>query len=200
MFKNLFRKIILPVMALSVLLPASWGTTFPAAAAEPATAGRDVFTVPAEPAPKAVSGPDQGKYQLVIDSRTITGSLLDRRGLIDLNIEFASGSARLEKSAMKQITEIAEALKDPKLANRKILITGHTDAVGSAAANLELSRRRARSVKNALVEMGITPARLAARGLGESQPLADNRTAAGRARNRRVTLSLEKSPRKAPEK
>ncbi len=181
-------KLKLLFILLALALPAS---TVPAATV-PAT-GRDVFAVPAEPAPRSVAGPDRGKYKLVVDSQTIADSLLGRRGLIDLNIEFSSGSARLEKSSRQQLEEIARALTSPKLAAKKILITGHTDAVGSAAANLELSRRRAATVKKALVELGLAPGRLTTRGLGESQPLADNRTAAGRARNRRVTLSLEES-------
>ena len=188
--KTLFKKLLLTLLLLTLLGPAKSFAAAPAQTPPPPTGGRDVFAVPAEPAPREVTGPDRGKYQLVIDSRTIAGSLLDRKGLIDLNIEFASGSARLKKSAWRQIEEIARALKSKELAGRKILITGHTDAVGSAASNLKLSRWRAEAVKQALVKLGIAPARLSTRGLGESQPIADNRTAAGRARNRRVTLSL----------
>jgi OOP family OmpA-OmpF porin len=190
--KTLFRKLLLTLLLLTLLGPAKSfaAAPTPAQTPPPPTGGRDVFAVPAEPAPREVTGPDRGKYQLLIDSRTIAGSLLDRKGLIDLNIEFASGSARLKKSAWRQIEEIARALKSKELVDRKILITGHPDAVGSAASNLKLSRRRAEAVKQALVKLGIAPARLTTRGLGESQPIADNRTAAGRARNRRVTLSL----------
>ncbi len=153
-------------------------------------AGRDAFSVSPQPASREAAGPDRGKYRVVIDSRTIADTLLDTGGMIDIRIEFASGSARLAANAQNQLAEIARALKSPKLAERKILITGHTDAVGSAAANLKLSQKRARSVRQALVKLGIAPTRLETRGLGESQPIADNRSAAGRARNRRVTLSL----------
>ena len=189
--KKLSWKIIFFGLALVFFSPA-W---LPAATVTtaPPDQGRDVFAIPAEPTPKEVSGPDRGKYRIVVDSQTIASSLLDTKGLIDIKIEFASGSARLKKSAYRQIAEIARALKSPELAGRKILITGHTDAIGSAAANLKLSRQRAAAVKKALVELGLNPDRLTTRGLGESRPIADNRTAAGRARNRRVTLSLEKT-------
>jgi len=189
--KNFSLKFLFSGLALIFLFPA-W---LPAAVttAPPPDQGRDIFAIPSEPVPKEVTGPDRGKYEIVVDSQTIASSLLNTKGLIDLKIEFASGSARLKKSARRQIAEIARALKSPELADRKILITGHTDATGSAATNLKLSRQRAAAVKKALVELGLSPGRLATRGLGESRPIADNRTAAGRARNRRVTLSLEKT-------
>ena len=66
-------------------------------------------------------------------------------------------------------------------------IVGHTDSDGDAAANLDLSRRRATAVKNALTtEFGIDAARMEADGRGESQPVAGNETPAGKANNRRV--------------
>ena len=151
--------------------------------------GRDAFSVSAEPVKKTVTGPDQGKYELVIDSETISRSLQAKGGLINLKIEFASGSARLTERAKEQISEIAGALQSKTLINEKIMITGHTDSIGSAKTNLALSRQRALAVKQALVNLRIDKFRLSARGRGESEPLSDNRDAVGRARNRRVTLS-----------
>jgi N-acetylmuramoyl-L-alanine amidase len=86
---------------------------------------------------------------------------------------------------------IAKALQNQELADKKIVITGHTDNVGSAEGNLRLSRRRAQAVEKALLNLGIAKSRLRARGLGESEPLADNLSAEGRSRNRRVTLSRQ---------
>lgn len=152
---------------------------------------RDAFSVSAEPVKKMVTGLDQGKYELLVDSETISRSLQAENGLINLKIEFSSGSAQLTERAKKQILEIAGALQSENLINEKIIITGHTDCIGSANANLTLSRKRALAVKQALVNLGIETFRLGAQGRGESEPLADNRDAAGRARNRRVTLSRQ---------
>lgn len=69
-------------------------------------------------------------------------------------------------------------------------IAGHTDAQGEAEYNLWLSQRRAEAVRQYLIGQGVDAARLTARGYGESEPLADNATAAGRRQNRRVELRL----------
>lgn len=70
-----------------------------------------------------------------------------------------------------------------------ITISGYTDSIGSEAYNMGLSRRRAESTRQYLVESGIPAGRLNTRGFGESQPIASNDTEAGRAQNRRVELS-----------
>ena len=70
----------------------------------------------------------------------------------------------------------------------KVEVAGHTDAQGSDAFNLKLSQRRAEAVRAYLVSKGVDGTRLAAKGYGESVPVGDNATAAGRAQNRRVEL------------
>lgn len=72
----------------------------------------------------------------------------------------------------------------------KVRIDGHTDAQGSVAMNQQLSQARAESVKSALASMGVDGGRIEAIGHGESQPVADNNTAAGRQQNRRVEVTL----------
>lgn len=72
----------------------------------------------------------------------------------------------------------------------EILITGHTDAVGSDAANQRLSEGRAMAVKNELIVRGISPDRIDSEGKGESEPIADNETEEGRALNRRVEITI----------
>ncbi len=72
--------------------------------------------------------------------------------------------------------------------SRSWYIDGHTDAIGSDAYNFRLSNRRAESVRDALVALGVPATRLVARGFGESKPVTSNRTQAGRDRNRRVEV------------
>lgn len=102
--------------------------------------------------------------------------------------DFASASLRPEsKQALQEILAYHKAETA-----QKILIEGHTDNVGSDNANRELSLRRARAVIEALAKMGGDARRFKAEGYGAAQPVADNDSAAGRAKNRRVTVRIEK--------
>lgn len=106
-------------------------------------------------------------------------------------VEFRSGSATLTAIGRATLADIAPVLKDnPSL---KFEAQGHTDATGTEAINLALSQARANAVKAYLVKQGITPARVGAQGYGSSQPVADNTTAAGRARNRRMAFKIEEN-------
>lgn len=101
-------------------------------------------------------------------------------------IYFDSDSATPKPESEKTLNEILAALKaQPSL---KLLIAGHTDSTGTAAHNLTLSQQRAEAVVSWLVGHGIAAQRLSAKGFGQTQPVADNSTAAGRALNRRVEL------------
>lgn len=73
---------------------------------------------------------------------------------------------------------------------QKIEVQAHTDYKGSGEANLKLSEKRASSVRDYLVSRGVSESRLVAKGYGESLPIADNKTAEGRAKNRRVELKI----------
>ena len=100
-------------------------------------------------------------------------------------IHFEIDSDRLQPESTPVLKMIADGLAvNPAL---KVRIEGHTDNTGEAQHNMELSRRRAESVKNALAsDFGIDAARLATEGLGSTKPLDGNDTPAGRANNRRV--------------
>ena len=74
----------------------------------------------------------------------------------------------------------------------RVAVDGHTDSVGTARANLALSRRRAIAVMRWLVAHGVDERRLEARGFGPRRPIADNKTAEGRAKNRRVEFQILK--------
>lgn len=100
-------------------------------------------------------------------------------------ILFDSGSDKIKPESYGTLKKIADVLQQESESNIKIV--GHTDADGSEATNLELSKQRAASVKNALSsDFGISENRLQTDGKGEAQPVGDNSTTAGKAKNRRV--------------
>jgi outer membrane protein OmpA-like peptidoglycan-associated protein len=102
-------------------------------------------------------------------------------------ILFASGSATIEGESTPTLKEIGDMLKAH--ADLKLMIEGHTDNVGAAAANQTLSEQRAAAVKQFLVSTyGIDAARLQTKGYGSSKPISPNTTPEGRQNNRRVEL------------
>ncbi len=122
-----------------------------------------------------------------VDPHGCPSLALDRK-LIP-NVPFASGSTTLERSAVE--AELAELLN---LANTystsDLRVTGFTDDRGSEEANRSLSKRRAQTVADLLVELGLDAQRISAIGKGEEDPIADNNSAAGRAQNRRIEITL----------
>lgn len=116
--------------------------------------------------------------------KTDQGILLSLKG----DITFASGSSNLTPAATTQITQIAAVIA--KYPTDHITITGHTDSTGSHVTNSELSTYRARAVETVLIGNGVKPEQVTTRGMGESQPISSNKTAAGRAKNRRVELMI----------
>ena len=104
------------------------------------------------------------------------------------NIFFATGSAELEAISQTELEKLLEFLnKNPSL---KIEISGHTDDVGNEQLNLKLSQARAEAVKSYLVEKGIVPDRLTAKGYGKSKPIAPNTSDATRKLNRRTEFTV----------
>lgn len=104
-------------------------------------------------------------------------------------IQFETGKAVIKKQSYKLLDEIVGILNE--YPDYKMTIDGHTDNVGNATRNLELSRQRALSVKNYFVAKGISTERIETEGYGDTQPKATNKTAGGRAQNRRVEMDLE---------
>ncbi len=104
------------------------------------------------------------------------------------DVLFESSKANLLPGSKRAIDKLVEFLNDNP--QRKVLIEGHTDNVGSATYNIDLSLRRAQSVKDALVAQGIDENRVTALGYGEMYPVAPNSDAAGRQRNRRVEIVI----------
>ena len=103
-------------------------------------------------------------------------------------IEFESGSAILAESGIQILDEMAVALN--KVAGKKVKVIGHTDSSGNPAKNLTLSQERAAAVKNYLIGKNIPTDRLSVEGLGSNKPVADNTTAEGRKKNRRIEFEV----------
>jgi OOP family OmpA-OmpF porin len=104
------------------------------------------------------------------------------------SIYFATGSAKLLAKSNASLNAVAKTLtENPEL---KVHIDGHTDNTGSEAKNQVLSEQRAEAVKAYLIKKGVDESRLASQGFGQNSPIADNKTAAGRTKNRRVELNL----------
>ncbi|MET0286031.1 MAG: OmpA family protein [Polyangiales bacterium] len=106
---------------------------------------------------------------------------------------FASGKAELLPSAQAKLTEVANALTQNS-PDATMVVEGHTDSQGNESFNLDLSTRRAQAVRDYLATHGVAQDRIRAEGLGFSRPVADNKTAEGRANNRRVEIVVSPAP------
>jgi len=103
-------------------------------------------------------------------------------------VQFETAKSTLKPESFEVLNQIVEILQ--RYPDYKMRISGHTDSVGSAASNQELSERRAKACYDYLVAKGIDPERLSYEGFGESQPIADNRYREGREQNRRVEFDI----------
>ncbi|MFO0760157.1 MAG: OmpA family protein [Byssovorax sp.] len=105
---------------------------------------------------------------------------------------FVTGQSTLLPIARNKLDQVAEVLKDQP--NQTITVEGHTDSVGTAAANQTLSEKRAQAVREYLVSRGVPADAIKAVGYGPTRPVADNKTAEGRADNRRVEIVVTPAP------
>lgn len=122
-----------------------------------------------------------------------TGAQVQRQGdalLVNLpaSLTFAVDSATIRPEFYGALDNVSTTLN--RYPQSYVDIVGHTDSTGSDAYNQQLSERRAGSVANYFRSRGVTPARIAAFGVGETQPIASNATAEGRAANRRVEVKI----------
>lgn len=104
------------------------------------------------------------------------------------SILFATDSATVSSSAAQNLYAVARNLQ--QYPNSRVEVVGHTDSTGTASHNQGLSERRAQSVASLLVQGGVASSRITAYGRGQTQPIASNNTAAGRAQNRRVEIII----------
>lgn len=104
------------------------------------------------------------------------------------DVSFDTGRSDIKPNLRPILDQFANGLSGQP--NTEVVIVGHTDSTGSEALNRQLSIDRAQATRNYLAQRGVDPRRMLVEGQGESQPVADNGTEAGRARNRRVELFL----------
>lgn len=168
-------------------------------AAKSADGARHIAVYVAQNQNRPISGQAAGRAAVHIDmvtSAALEAKMIDAAamakgitedGRIALdNVYFDFGTAVLSPDSAPAISEMVKLLTDNPALN--VYIVGHTDWVGDAAANQELSAARAQAVVDALVQAGIDQGRLGAAGMGLFAPRASNATEAGRALNRRVEL------------
>ena len=106
---------------------------------------------------------------------------------VRLEVFFDTASANIKPESYPDLDRVVDFMNSA-VTSATGVVEGHTDSVGDEAYNQGLSQRRADAVRKYLVDKGVAAARLEAKGFGESQPVADNKTAEGRAQNRRVVL------------
>jgi outer membrane protein OmpA-like peptidoglycan-associated protein len=104
-------------------------------------------------------------------------------------VYFETAKAIIKPESFGLLDEVATTIRtNPQLG--RVEVSGHTDSQGSDSANLDLSQRRSESVREYLASKGVPVERIVAKGYGETKPIADNKTAPGRAKNRRVEFNL----------
>jgi outer membrane protein OmpA-like peptidoglycan-associated protein len=125
--------------------------------------------------------------------QTVPGATVTREGegilvKFDSGILFDTDKSDVKPAAQANLQKLATSLQNNP--NTNILIVGHTDSTGTAQHNMDLSIRRAESVKSYIVSNNVSSSRLTTSGKGKTEPIADNRTADGRAQNRRVEIVI----------
>lgn len=170
----------------------------PAPAVVPAPTPEPAPAPAARPMPSADSDGDGVPDSRDLCPGTHRGVAVDddgceRKGSITLEgVAFELNSAELTAESRPVLTRVAAELsKYPRL---RVELQGHTDSSGSDDYNLKLSQRRALAVRDYLIAQGVPSGQLEARGYGETQPIASNATAEGRALNRRVVMKVLENP------
>jgi len=121
------------------------------------------------------------------------GAVVDNSGCtkeVNLHIVFKTGSYEVDEQSKTNVTEFANFLKDRETFS--VEIVGYTDSVGRESSNKKLSENRANIVRNLIIDEGISSSRVSHTGMGEADPVADNATADGRAKNRRIEAKISR--------
>jgi OOP family OmpA-OmpF porin len=123
----------------------------------------------------------------VVEPKPVFKTIFTDKPVTIEGANFATSSAKLNHTADKQLAEVVDfAVKNPE---SDLVVTGYTDSRGTSKYNQKLSEKRAESVKAYLVKQGVPADRIAAKGLGEANPIGDNKTRDGQAQNRRVEIT-----------
>jgi outer membrane protein OmpA-like peptidoglycan-associated protein len=133
----------------------------------------------------AIAGPAENKGCPLVSKAVLAQLKVEAKSIF-----FTSGKAVLSNANNDETSTRLDAIKEilKNYPNAKFAINGHTDNVGNAKANQKLSEVRAKVVMDALIEKGVNPANLTSQGFGASKPVKSNKTAAGRAENRRTEI------------
>lgn len=134
---------------------------------------------PAAPAPPAPPAPGGGQCATL---------QADITALLKTPINFQTDGFSLTPASQQELTQIADKLK--ACPNPKVSVVGHTDNSGNDAINIPLSNNRAKAVADYLVSQGVAAGRVTSKGVGSAEPIAPNNTAAGKAQNRRVDITV----------
>ena len=137
----------------------------------------------------AFGGQTKGKISLIREQEANACDQDFATRLQRTKIRFATSSSEIRPESMSLLTELAGIAQRCPVT---LQIEGHTDSTGSAELNDTLSRERAESVRRALEGMQIDAKRLVALGFGQNRPIGDNRTARGRAQNRRIEIKIRR--------
>jgi OOP family OmpA-OmpF porin len=129
--------------------------------------------------PLPVAKPDVKVYVTKEDQQVVNEAVK--------NLEFDFGKATIREHSDESLNKLAQLMVNKKF---HLKLAGYTDNIGSVAANLRLSRDRANAVKTYLATQGVDPSMIQADGFGKSNPIATNKTDAGRQLNRRVEFTL----------
>lgn len=128
------------------------------------------------------------KEPVITEQGEIKGTIVKTISLTQQDFTFATNSAVIPNSGASVLKNIANDLILEENENIKVLIEGHTDSTGSDSYNLKLSQKRADAIKDNLISNGVEADRIISKGYGEAKPIQPNKTAEGRAANRRVEV------------
>ena len=157
------------------VINSSWTKELVLADCDPSAAPKKAEVAPApKPVPPPVAAPAPVAEKITLKA----GALFD------------SGKSDLKTAGQRELDDLASKLKGTQ-GIESIQVTGHTDSQGQAAFNQTLSEQRAAAVKSYLINKGVDGNKISTRGMGASNPVADNATASGRAQNRRVELDIK---------
>lgn len=151
-------------------------------------AQKSVQTNQAAPDPGTASPPPAVEEKIAATPSTPPEEVQEVLVTAFKNLNFDTDKDTIRPESYESLNKLAELLK--KETSWKLFIEGHTDSTGSDAHNLDLSKRRAASAKKYLVNKGAIDGMITTEGYGETKPIADNKTAEGRQKNRRVAFTI----------